>query len=94
MDIIKYGNIANKTGDIMLEKLKINEVYNAFVSSMTLTERQKQILRLYVDGKSIYEISMEINICDRVVNTELKRIRELFNTYKRNEIQRIINLIS
>lgn len=94
MEYTRYVNIANKTGDIMLEKLKSKELYDAFIRNMTLTERQKQILELYVQGKSIYEISMEIHICDRVINSELKKIRELFNAYKRNEIQRIINLIS
>lgn len=78
----------------MLEKLRYKEIYSDFLSKVTLSERQKEILKLSVDGKSIIEISMSINLCDRVVQNELKKIRIMFNNYRRNEVHRIINLIS
>lgn len=65
----------------MVEKLKINAIYDDFVSSVKLTEEQKKILDMVLNRDSIVKISMEIGISQRTVSYEIKRIKELFNRY-------------
>lgn len=77
----------------MLEKLKVKDIYDDFLNKVTLTERQKQILNLSIQGKSPIQISMDINYSERIVHSELHKLRSLFNNYKRMEIQKTINLI-
>ena len=65
----------------MVEKLKINAIYDDFVSSVKLTEEQKRILDMVLNRDSIVKISMEIGISQRTVSYEIKKIKELFNKY-------------
>jgi len=65
----------------MVEKLKINAIYNDFLNSVKLSEEQIKILNMVMNKDSIVKISMEIGISQRTVSYEIKKIKELFNKY-------------
>ena len=65
----------------MVEKLKINAIYDDFIASVKLTEEQKRILDMVLNRDSIVKISMEIGISQRTVSYEIKKLKELFNKY-------------
>ncbi len=65
----------------MVEKLKINAIYDDFVSSVRLTEEQIKILNMLINKDSIVKISMEIGISQRTVNYEIKKLKGLFEKY-------------
>lgn len=65
----------------MVEKLKINAIYNDFLNSVKLSEEQIKILNMMMNKDSIVKISMEIGISQRTVSYEIKKIKDLFNKY-------------
>ena len=65
----------------MVEKLKINAIYNDFLNSVKLSEEQIKILNMVMNKDSIVKISMEIGISQRTVSYEIKKIKDLFNKY-------------
>lgn len=65
----------------MVEKLKINAIYNDFLNSVRLTKEQVKILDMMINKDSIVKISMEIGVSQRTVSYEIKRIKELYKTY-------------
>jgi len=65
----------------MVEKLKINAIYDDFLNSVKLSEEQIKILNMIMNKDSIVKISMEIGISQRTVSYEIKKIKELFNKY-------------
>ena len=78
----------------MLEKLKIKDIYNDFTNKIYLTDRQIEILDLMLRDKSITQISMELCICERTISYEKRAIEKLYKQYMRNEIDKIVNLIT
>ena len=59
-----------------LKKLDFNKAeYEYFIENCNFTERQKEIIDLRRKGKSIIEISLEINISERTINREIKTIK-------------------
>lgn len=65
----------------MIEKLKINAIYNDFLNSVRLTKEQIKILDMMINKDSIVKISMEIGISQRTVGYEVKKIKELYKKY-------------
>ena len=65
----------------MVEKLKVNAIYNDFISSVKLTEEQIRILDMMINKDSIVKISMEIGVSQRTVNYEIKKLKGLFEKY-------------
>lgn len=65
----------------MVEKLKINAIYDDFLNSVKLSEEQIKILNMMMNKDSIVKISMEIGISQRTVSYEIKKIKDLFNKY-------------
>ena len=78
----------------MLDKLKINEIYCDFVNKIMLSGQQTEILDLLLKGKSIMQISMELCIWERTISYEISKIKDLYKQYTRNEINKIVNLIT
>lgn len=70
----------------MIEKLKINAIYDDFLKSVRLTEEQIKILNMMINKDSIVKISMEIGISQRTVSYEVKKIKELFNKYQNMQL--------
>lgn len=65
----------------MIEKLKINAIYNDFLNNVKLTKEQIKILNMMINKDSIIKISMEIGMSQRTVSYEIKKIKELYNQY-------------
>ena len=65
----------------MIEKLKINVIYNDFLNNVKLTEEQIKILDMMINKDSIVKISMEIGVRQRTVSYEVKKLKDLYNKY-------------
>ena len=65
----------------MIEKLKINAIYNDFINSVRLTKEQIKILDMMINKDSIVKISLEIGVSQRTINYEIKKIKDLYNQY-------------
>ena len=65
----------------MVEKLKINAIYNDFLNNVKLTEEQIKILDMMINKDSIVKISMEIGVSQRTVSYEVKKLKDLYNKY-------------
>ena len=65
----------------MVEKLKINAIYNDFLNSVRLTKEQVKILDMMINKDSIVKISIEIGVSQRSVSYEIKKIKELYSRY-------------
>lgn len=65
----------------MIEKLRINTIYNDFIKEVKLTDEQIRILNMYINKESIIKIAMEIGISQRTVSYEIKKIKKLYNDY-------------
>jgi len=78
----------------MIEKLKIKEIYDDFTSKILLTDRQIEILEMLLRDKSTTQISIELCICERTIIYEKRAIEKLYKQYMKNEISKIVNLIT
>lgn len=65
----------------MREKLKLNFIYDDFISRTSLTEEQINILKMYIAGDTAIKISFEIGCSQRTANYEIKKLKELFANY-------------
>ena len=65
----------------MIEKLRINAIYNDFIKEVNLTDEQIRILNMYINKDSIIKIAMEIGVSQRTVSYEIKKIKKLYNDY-------------
>lgn len=78
----------------MIEKLKVNALYNDFISKVKLTDEQKRILDMMINKDTIVKMSLEIGVSQRTINYEIKKIKELYNNYLQIEIIKMISLIN
>ena len=65
----------------MIEKLKINAIYNDFVNSVRLTEEQIRILDMMINKDSIVKMSLEIGVSQRTIGYEVRKIKDLYQQY-------------
>lgn len=65
----------------MVEKLKIKAIYDDFIDNVHLTEEQIKILNMLINKDSIIKIAMEIGVSDRTINTEIRKLKNLYNQY-------------
>ena len=65
----------------MVEKLRINAIYNDFISNVNLTEEQIRILDMYIKKESTVKMAMEIGVSPRTITYEIKKIKQLYNDY-------------
>lgn len=78
----------------MIEKLKINVLYDDFVSKVKLTKEQQHILDMMINKDKIIKMSLEIGVSPRTINYEVKKIKQLYNNYLQIEISKLISLIN
>ena len=78
----------------MIEKLKINALYDDFVNKVKLTDEQKRILDMMINKDTIVKMSLEIGVSQRTINYEIKKIKELYKNYLQIEITKMISLIN
>lgn len=77
----------------MIEKLRINAVYDDFLKNVTLTKEQIKILDMLIDKDSIVKISMEIGMSQRNVSYEISKLKKLYNNYYDLQLYRVMLLL-
>ena len=65
----------------MVEKLKIKAIYNDFLSNVSLTDEQIQIIDMLIKKETIVKISIELGMSQRTVSYEIRKIKKLYNDY-------------
>lgn len=65
----------------MVEKLKINTIYEDFIRNVNLTEEQIRILNMYINKDSTVKIAMEVGVSPRTITYEIKKIKKLYSDY-------------
>jgi len=65
----------------MIEKLKINAIYNDFINSVRLTDEQIRILDMMINKDSIVKMSLEIGVSQRTIGYEVRKIKDLYQQY-------------
>lgn len=65
----------------MIEKLKINFIYEDFINSVSLTEEQIKILDMYIKRETRYKISTVIGTSERTIGNEIIKLRKLYKDY-------------
>ena len=77
----------------MIEKLKVNALYDDFVNKVKLTKEQQRILDMMINKDKIIKMSLEIGVSPKTINNEIKKIKELYNKYLQMEIVKMISLL-
>lgn len=77
----------------MIEKLRINAIYDDFVKNVKLTDEQIKILSMLIKKEKITKISLEMGMSERTVKYEIKKIKQLFSKYCNLQLSKTIMLI-
>lgn len=77
----------------MIEKLKVNAIYDDFIKSVHLTEEQIKILNMLINRDSIVKISMEIGASQRTISYEIRKLKNLFNKYYEMQLYKTFMLL-
>lgn len=77
----------------MVEKLKVKEIYNDFINSVSLTDEQIRILDMLIKKESIVKISMEIGASQRTIGYEIRKLKDLFDKYYRMQLYKVMMLL-
>lgn len=77
----------------MVENLKIKEIYDDFLNSVSLSDEQVKILDMLIKKEKILKISMEIGVSERTINYEIKKLKELYNKYCELQIYKMMMLL-
>jgi len=83
----------SQVGGNMIEKLKINAIYDDFIKNVSLTEEQIKILNMLINKDKIIKISMEIGASQRTINYEIKKLKQLFNKYYEMQLYKTMMLL-
>ena len=78
----------------MLEKLKLKMIYEDFILKVKLNDEQIKILNMLLNKDTILKISLEMNMSQRTVGYEIKKIKTLYNDYKQLELAKLMSLIN
>lgn len=65
----------------MVEKLKVNVIYEDFITSIRLTDEQIKILNMYLNKDTTVKIAMEIGVSPRTITYEIKKLKLLYQDY-------------
>lgn len=77
----------------MVDKLRINAIYNDFINTVTLTKEQKLILDMLLERESYIRIGDKIGVSERTVGYEVQKLKRLFNDYCNMQLSKIIVLL-
>ena len=78
----------------MLEKLKLKMIYEDFILKVKLNDEKIKILNMLLNKDTILKISLEMNMSQRTVGYEIKKIKTLYNDYKQLELAKLMSLIN
>lgn len=77
----------------MIEKLKINAIYEDFIKNVKLTDEQIKILNMLINKDSVVKISMEIGASQRTIGYEIRKLKNLYNDYYKLQLSKILLLL-
>lgn len=67
----------------MFKKLKIRLLYEDFIKEFMLTEDELKVLNMLILKKSITEISMKTNVCERNISKIIKGLKTKYQQYQK-----------
>lgn len=73
----------------MKKELSINFIYDDFINKVKLTNKEKEILDLYIDDNSIVKIADETSQGTATVSRTISGIKEKYKNYKKLEIEKL-----
>lgn len=73
----------------MKKELSIKQIYNDFISKTTITEREEEVLGLYIKDYSILRISDETKQATATVSRIIANLKIKYNNYKKLEIEKL-----
>lgn len=65
----------------MVEKLRVKAIYDDFIANVKLTDEQIKIIDMLIAKETIVKISMEMNMSQRAVGYEIRKLKDMFNDY-------------
>ena len=78
----------------MVEKLRIKAIYDDFLLKNTLTKEQIEILNRLISRDCIVKISMEMGISQRSIGYEIRKLKNMYENYKRIELTKLLALFN
>ena len=78
----------------MIEKLRVKAIYDDFKKNVSLTDEQIRILDMLINKDTIVKISLEIGVCERTINYEIKKLKKLYNDYYNLQLTKALMLMS
>lgn len=78
----------------MVEKLRIKAIYDDFLLKNTLTKEQIEILNRLISRDGIVKISMEMGISQRSIGYEIRKLKNMYENYKRIELTKLLALFN
>lgn len=76
----------------MKKELAVKQIYDDFISKVTLTDCEKEILDLYIKDESIVKIANTMSLSTSSVSREIADIKEKYAKYKQLELARLLLL--
>ena len=70
----------------MIEKLKIQIIYDDFIKNVNLTDEQIKILNMYIKKETRYKISTVIGASERTIGNEIIKLKKMYKDYCNIEI--------
>lgn len=76
----------------MKKELAIKQIYDDFMSKITLTDNEKIILDLYIKNESIVKIATTTSQSTASVSRAIADLKEKYNNYKKLELAKLLLL--
>lgn len=74
----------------MKKELAIKQIYNDFVSKITLTDSEKDVLDRYIMNDSIVKIASDTQQGTATVSRTIANLKEKYKHYKKLEIAKLM----
>lgn len=73
----------------MKKELCIKQIYDDFISKVTLLDIEKEVLDLYIKDTSIVSMASELSMGTTTVSRIIADLKEKYNNYKKLEISKL-----
>lgn len=73
----------------MKKELSIKQIYDDFISKVTLLDIEKEVLDLYIKDTSIVSMANELSMGTTTVSRIIADLKEKYNNYKKLEISKL-----
>lgn len=76
----------------MKKELAINLIYNDFINKVKLTDKELEVLNLYIKDNTIIKIADETKQGTATVSRIISDLKDKYNNYKKLEISKLLIL--